>query len=98
LNVGESRADPARVKGLIGPSQCLPGTLDRKLKFVEELRNMGGMIGDRTLFLNHAAYHGAGPDTGRESIGHGATVEDVDQLLPLAWGKVGRTTGPVAFQ
>lgn len=58
---------------------------------------MGGMIGDRTLFLNHAAYHGAGPATGRESIGHGATVEEVDQLLSLVLGQVGRTTGPVAL-
>ena len=59
---------------------------------------MGGMIGDRKLFLNNAAYHWAGPDTGCESIGHGATIKDVDQLLPLALGQAGRTTGPVAFQ
>lgn len=59
---------------------------------------MGGMIGDSKLFLNNAADHWAGPDPGSESIGHGATVEDVDQLLPVALGQVGRTTGPVAFQ
>ena len=89
-----ARADPCGP----GPSQCLSGTLDRKLKSMENLGNMGGMVGDGKLLLNNAAHHRTCPDAGSESIGHGTTVKDVDQFLPLACGKTGRTTGSVAFQ
>jgi hypothetical protein len=59
---------------------------------------MGGMIRERKFIFNDSGYHGASPHPGAKTVSHRARLQNIDQLLALAFREGRRTAWPVPFQ
>src|SRR3990172_5191329 len=59
---------------------------------------MGGMVREREFIFNHSGDHRASPHPGAKSVSHGAGLQNIGQLLALAFGESRRPTAAVPFE
>jgi hypothetical protein len=56
------------------------------------------MVREGEFIFNDSGYHGASPHPGAKAVSHRTRLQNVDQLLALAFREGRRTAWPVSFQ
>ena len=81
---------PAVLLADVSAGQHAARSLHREAQPVQQFSHVARMIADAEFFLDHPGNHGRGPQAAVQAVGHGTTIENVPELLPLSRRQAGR--------
>ena len=68
----------------VGAGQHAARPLHREAQPVQQFSHVARVIAHAEFLLDHPGNHGRGPKAAVQAVGHGTTIENVPELLPLS--------------
>jgi len=91
-------ANPSVLLLGVGLHQARLGPLHGKVQLLEQMPHMPGMITDVKFLGADLGDQGRSPHAGVQTMGHGATVQDILQMFPLGRAQPSGASTAMAFQ